>query len=232
MDYAKRGKLFVVATPIGNLEDISPRALRTLDEVDLILSEDTRETNKILKKFDISTPQTAYTDQKHTRVIDQVLLRLENGENLALVSDNGTPVISDPGFNLISDLRSKSYDITAVPGPSAATTALSVSGLPTDNYIFLGFLPKKDGKRKALISQYGNLEATLVLYESPHRLKKLLFELHETLGERVLCIAKDLTKKFESISTLNLSEAIELPEQTKGEFVVLVAKEGYKIDGR
>ena len=221
--------LFVVATPIGNLDDMSNRALNTLKEVDLILSEDTRETSKILKKYSIEKPQISYRDQNHVKVIGHIKDYLDQGKNVAIVSDSGTPTISDPGFKLIREIRRAGIQITPIPGPSAIIAALSVSGLPTDNFAFLGFLPKKTTQRRELLVKFGSLPATLVLYESPYRVTKLLEEISECLGNRIICVAKDLTKKFEKVVTAPIVEFL-LPENLptpKGEYTVLVAKEDF-----
>jgi 16S rRNA (cytidine1402-2'-O)-methyltransferase len=227
--------LYIVATPIGNLNDITFRGIDALKEVDLILSEDTRETQKLLKKFDIKTPQISYREENHDKVIDRILSDLEAGKDLALVSDSGTPAISDPGFRLIRKLYDKAPnnhpEIIPVPGPSAVTTALSVSGLPTDNFVFLGFLPRKTSQRSKILVKYGDLKATLIIYESPYRVKKLLKEIYENLGNREVCLAKDLTKMYEKVETKPVQDFLEVQDQIKekGEYVVLVGKEGYKI---
>ena len=227
--------LYVVATPIGNLEDMTFRAVEVLKYVDLILSEDTRETDKLLKKWDIKTPQISYREENHDKVIDRILTEYTSGKNLALVSDSGTPAISDPGFRLIRKLHEISKenkpDIIPIPGPSAAVSALSISGLPTDNYIFLGFLPRKTSQRSKNLIKYGELEATLIIYESPFRVRKLLKEIQEHLGNRTICLAKDLTKLYESVQTKPVQEFLNNKEQIKekGEYVVLIAKEGYTI---
>lgn len=221
------GILHIVATPIGNLEDTTFRAIRVLKEVDIILSEDTRETSKILKRYGIETPQISYRDQNHTRVFGKILDLLKGGKNLALVSDSGTPLISDPGFKLVRGLREEGVEITPVPGPSAAVAALSASGLPTDKFLFLGFLPKSGGPRKTLLKKHIDLEATLVIYESPYRVKKLLGEVQETFGNRKVCVAKDVTKAYEKLVFGEIDGIIASYDSLfsqKGEFVVLVGK--------
>src|SRR3990167_6450804 len=154
------GKLFIIAGPIGNLEDITLRALNTLKSVDYVLSEDTRETDKILSKFDIKIPQISYRDQIHFKIFPKIAEMLEQGKNIGLMSDSGTPLISDPGYKLVSELRNRGYEIISIPGPSAIIAALSVSGLPTDKFIFLGFLPKKEHQRKQMLQKYVALDAT------------------------------------------------------------------------
>ncbi len=220
--------LYVVSGPIGNLGDITFRAVEVLKNVALILSEDTRETDKILKHYSIQTPQISYRDQNHDMVIGRILQMLDKGNSVALMSDSGTPLISDPGFKLVRELKSKGYNVVSIPGPSAVISSLSVSGLPTDKFVFLGFLPKGESQRKELIKKYGELEATLVIYESPYRVKKLLSEIFDTLGNRSVCLAKDLTKLHEDVKTAKLKDllASEQSIKEKGEYVVLVAKEG------
>ncbi|MBD3366281.1 16S rRNA (cytidine(1402)-2'-O)-methyltransferase [candidate division WWE3 bacterium] len=232
--------LYIVATPIGNLSDISKHAIEVLRNSDLILSEDTRETEKVLQAFNIDTPQISYRDQNHHKIMPKILDELALGKTLSLVSDSGTPLISDPGFQLVRKLRALQtskqnqipFEIISIPGPSAVIAALSVSGLPTDNFSFLGFLPKKTTQQEKILKDFGALPSTLVIYESPFRVKRLLATIHETLGNRLVCLAKDLTKKYEKVVTAPvqdiLSNASEIKE--KGEYVVLVAKEGYTLE--
>lgn len=223
------GKLYVVSTPIGNLADITLRALEVLKNVDLILSEDTRETDKILKTYQIECPQISYRDENHDKVFPHILDRLTRGENFALVSDSGTPVISDPGFKLIRELRKRQVPVESVPGPSAVTAALSVSSLPSDNFTFLGFLPKKASQRKEILVEFEDLPTTLILYESPYRIKKLLQEIAEIFGSRTVSVIKDLTKKFEKFYLGHPKEILEQLKdgKPKGEYVVLIAKKGF-----
>lgn len=219
------GVLYVVSTPIGNIKDITYRAIEVLKTADIIYSENTAQTQKILNKYDISTPQSVYTDQRHTSVYNEIVNLLASGKNIALVSDNGTPLISDPGYKLINQLRKDNYKIESVPGPSAVTAALSISGLPTDKFVFLGFLPKKASQRKELLSNYSKLDATLTLYESPYRLKRLLTEIFEILGNREVVIIKDLTKKFEKVTDGYIKDLISNDFKTKGEYTILIKKE-------
>jgi 16S rRNA (cytidine1402-2'-O)-methyltransferase len=225
-----KGKLYVVATPIGNLEDITYRAVNVLKEVTFILAEDTRESKKLLNRYEIDTQLISYRDQNHDRMIDKIIEKLDFGLSLALVSDCGTPLISDPGYRLIKDLRDRGYIVESIPGPSAIISALSISGLPTDKFTFLGFLPKSDGKRNSLLKEYDNLDTTLVIYESPHRLVKLLENVLETLGDATVGIAKDLTKMREDFWYGNVSEVLEMLKEKDfennphGEFVVMVRK--------
>jgi 16S rRNA (cytidine1402-2'-O)-methyltransferase len=228
MESAKSGILYIVGTPIGNLEDMTFRAVKVLKEVDLILAEDTREADKLLRHYDLQKSVIAYTDEKHSAIYPRIVADLKNGKNIALISDSGTPLISDPGFKLISELKAENYHIVPIPGASALTAALSVSGLPTDNFVFLGFLPKKKGKRTEIISRYGKLDATLVIYESPHRVRKTLQEIYKILGNRVASLANDMTKMHEKIITSKLKSLTEDDFKAKGEFVILVAKDGYQ----
>jgi len=225
----EKGKLYVVATPIGNMGDITIRALETLKSVDLILSEDTRETTKLLQHYEIQKSQISYRDQNHIRVFSNILETLESGKDIALVSDSGTPLISDPGFKLVQDLIAKGIKIESIPGPSAVIGALTVSGLPTDKFTFIGFLPKKSGQQDKLLKEYGALESTLVIYESPYRVVKLLEQLKTSLGNRKVCIVKDLTKLYENLIYGEI-DAI-LTDRTsikpKGEYIILVAKKDF-----
>ncbi len=227
----EKGKLYIIATPIGNLTDITLRALETLKEVDMILSEDTRETDKILKKYEIDKPQLSYRDQNHDYIFPRLEETLENGLNLALISDSGTPLISDPGFKLVRDLIKKGFEIVSIPGPCAAISALVTSGFPTDKFSFLGFLPKSSGERSKLLRNYGNLDSTLVIYESPFRIEKLLKEIHENLGERYICLANEITKIHEKILRGSLGIVLESVKgkRLRGEFVVIVGKEGFSL---
>ena len=159
------GKLYLIATPIGNMDDISARALKALADVDYILSEDTRETQKLLTFYQISKPQISYRDQNHERVLNQIFGLLESGLNVALVSDRGTPLISDPGFKLVRELISKGIKIESIPGPSAVIDSLILSGLPTDKFTFLGFLPKTKSQIIKQLKDYGSLDATLIIFE-------------------------------------------------------------------
>lgn len=224
------GTIYVVATPIGNLQDITLRAIEVLKQVDVILAEDTRKSGVLLKKHTIATPMKSYRDQNHKRVFPMIVELLQSGKNIGLISDSGTPLISDPGYKLIQGLQQLNLNvpITPVPGPSAAIAALSISGLPTDKFTFLGFLPKGSGKRKNILETFGTLDTTLILYESPFRVKKLLSQIYDTLGNRDVFVANELTKKFERTWFGNVASLIKKFDtlQPKGEFVVLVAKKG------
>lgn len=226
----KKGTIFVVATPIGNLKDITFRAIEVLKTVDLILSEDTRETKKILDKFEISTDQLSYRDENHTRIKDKIFDLINTGSDVALVSDSGTPLISDPGFKLIEEARNQDINVTAIPGPSAIISALSISGLPTDKFAFLGFLPRKTGQIETILKKYGTLDATLVIYESPFRVNKLLATISDVLGNRYVCTCNEMTKMFEETCRGEVEVIKNTKLKEKGEYVVLVAKEGYRPD--
>ena len=225
-----KGKLFVVATPIGNLEDITYRAVEVLKDVSFILAEDTRESKKLLDRYQISTKLISYRDQNHEKIADKIVEKLNLGLNLALVSDNGTPLISDPGYKLVRGLRERDYDIVTVPGPSAVISALSISGLPTDNFSFLGFLPKSDKKRIDILNEFLNLETTVVVYESPKRLFKLLYLLLELNSDLYISAIRDMTKKHEKsyfgkiYNVINLLEQDNLRVNPYGEWVVLISK--------
>ena len=223
-----KGKLYVVATPIGNLNDMTFRAVDTLKSVAFILAEDTRETSKLLQRYEIQTQLVSYRDQNHDRMIGKVVEKLDMGLDLALVSDCGTPLISDPGYRLVRDLREKGYEILAIPGASALTSALSVSGLATDRFTFFGFLPKSDVRREKLLSQYKELDSTLVFYESPNRLLKLLELLEKIFGDCIVTVARDISKMreqyfFGDINTVKASiDVNDFENNPHGEYVVMV----------
>lgn len=219
-----QGKLYIVASPIGNLEDFSFRAVNILKNVSFILSEDTRETQKILNHFEITKPQISYRDQNHNSVITRILEILNDGLDLALLSDRGTPLISDPGFKLVREVIASGFKVESIPGPSSVISALVVSGLPTDRFIFLGFLPKSESQRLQMLEKYGNLDSTLILFESPFRIVKLLEEAKKSLGERDVVVAKELTKLHEEVYRFNLRDLEVQKIDTRGEFVVLISK--------
>lgn len=220
------GSLYIVAGPIGNLNDITIRALDILKTTDLVISEDTRETSKLFDHFEIKAQQISYRDQNHDKVYGYILDVLKSGKNVALVSDCGTPLISDPGFKLVRDLRAEGVTILAVPGPSAVISALSVSGLPTDKFTFLGFLPRGPGQRSEILRKYGSLDSTLIIYESPYRISKLLLEIQTVLGSRTVCLSRELTKLHEETITAPVEDLLEKyrDKTFKGEFVVLISK--------
>jgi 16S rRNA (cytidine1402-2'-O)-methyltransferase len=223
-----KGKLYIVATPIGNLWDMTYRAVEILKSVPFVLAEDTRESKKLFNRYEIKTQLISYRDQNHERMIEKILEKLNMGFSLALISDCGTPLISDPGYKLVRQLRVLGYDIESIPGPSAVVAGLSISGLATDKFTFLGFLPKTDSKREKLLELHGNLDSTLVIYESPHRLIKLLEVIVEVLGDRKVAVAKDLTKLREDFYFGNVKDVLEelrnkgFEDSPHGEFVVMV----------
>jgi 16S rRNA (cytidine1402-2'-O)-methyltransferase len=219
--------LFIVATPIGNLEDLSPRVRRTLSEVKLIAAEDTRRTGRLLSHIGVGTPLTALHEHNESDAVSGLLERLAAGESLALVCDAGTPLISDPGYRLVAAARERGVTITPVPGPSALTAALSVAGLPTDRFCFEGFLPAKSAARRATLEALAHETRTLVFYEAVHRIRAMIDDLAEAFGgERPAFIGRELTKLHEQLANGTLAElaarlhAGDIPE--KGEFVVIV----------
>lgn len=220
-----KGILYIVATPIGNLEDITLRALRTLKEVDLIAAEDTRRTRILLNHYSIKTPLTSYYEYNKLIKGKQLIDRLETGENIALVSDAGTPGISDPGYHLIKLALQSSTSVIPIPGVSAVITALSVSGLPTDSFVFQGFLPNKIMARKKLIEKMAEEKRTLVFYESPNRLRAALQDLLEICGDREIVVTRELTKIFEEVIRGKITHVLNVlnGRQIKGEITLLVS---------
>ncbi len=218
-----KGNLYIIPTPIGNLEDLTFRAKRLLEEVDLIACEDTRHTGILLKHYGIQTPKLSFHSHSGQAKVDKIIAFLKEGKDVALVSDAGTPGISDPGYNLVQAALENEVTVTPLPGASAVTTALSASGLPTDKFLYLGFLPVKKG-RQTLFKKMAESEYTVVFYESPHRLKKTLTQLVEHVGEdRIISIAKELTKIHETYYRGELNLILnELPETIKGEYVVMI----------
>lgn len=201
-----KGILYIVSTPIGNREDITLRALRILKEVDLIAAEDTRHTGLLLRHFGIQTPLSSYFEGNELRKRDLILSRLKQGDRVALVSDAGTPGISDPGFRLIQLVIENQIPVVPIPGPSAAIAALSVSGLPTDAFFFKGFLPHKSNKRRGLLEQLGEVRETIIFYESPHRIIETLKDILDILGNREMVLARELTKIYEEVLRGRVSE--------------------------
>src|SRR6185369_7276999 len=191
------GTLYLVATPIGNLEDITLRALRTLKECDLVAAEDTRRTGQLLKHFGISRPLVSYFQFNEAKRSEEIIERLKRGEKVALVTDAGSPGVSDPGERVVRAAIATGLRVEPVPGPSALVAALTASGLPTEEFHFIGFLPHKSGQRRNRLEALKNVAGTLVLYESPYRIEKLLNELKAVLPERQVVLARELTKKFE-----------------------------------
>jgi len=219
--------LYLVATPIGNLEDITLRALRTLKECDVVAAEDTRRTGQLLKHFGISKPLLSYFQFNEARRSEQIIEGLGRGEKIALVTDAGSPGISDPGERVVRAAIAAGFRVEPVPGPSALVAALTASGLPADEFHFIGFLPHKSGQRRTKLEQLRNIPGTLVLYESPFRVEKLLAELNEVMPSGKVVLARELTKKFEEFLRGTPEELLALMKtrSLKGEFVVLVEKE-------
>ncbi len=220
-----KGTLYIVSTPIGNLEDISLRALRILKEVDLIAAEDTRHTGLLLKHFGVQTPLTSYFQGNELKKKEFILSKLKQGHPVALVSDAGTPGISDPGFRLIQDAIANQISIVPIPGPSAAIAALSVSGLPTDAFLFRGFFPHKSKKKRDLLNELRDVRETLVFYESPHRISETLKDIFDMLGDREMVLTRELTKVYEEILRGKVSEVqTQIGErQLKGEITLIVS---------
>ena len=226
------GTLYLVSTPIGNLEDITLRALRVLKEVNLVAAEDTRQTRRLLTHYNIHTPLTSYFEGNQQVKGDKLIERLKAGETIALVSDAGTPIISDPGYPLLRLCIDAEIPIVPIPGASAVVTAASISGLPLHNFAFEGFLSPKSGKRKRQLSVLAGEERTLILFESPHRLRRFLEDVLEVMGERNIVVARELTKRFEEVFRGNVSEALEKFQDTepKGEFTIVIADRRRKDD--
>ncbi|MCC6548640.1 MAG: 16S rRNA (cytidine(1402)-2'-O)-methyltransferase [Ignavibacteriaceae bacterium] len=222
--------LYVAATPIGNLEDITLRVIRLLKEADLVLCEDTRVTGILLKHFEIPHKEfiviNAFNEAKN---LDWIIGKIAQAKIAVLVSDAGTPGISDPGVRLVNAARTAGIEIVALPGPSSVTAALSIAGIPTDSYLFEGFLPLKKGRQKKL-KEIAEINSTIVLFESSHRIEKLLSELHLYIPDRLVLVMREITKKFEETwegYPYQLKESF-LSKVSKGEFVVLIAKKGFR----
>jgi 16S rRNA (cytidine1402-2'-O)-methyltransferase len=217
------GTLYVVGTPIGNLEDISLRALRILGEVDLIAAEDTRKTRKLLTHFKIETPLTSYHEHNELTRLDELLSTLQQ-KDVALVSEAGMPGLSDPGYELIKAAIARGIPVVPVPGPSALITALVVSGLPTDSFLYLGFLPRRQKERRQLLASVAGERRTLVAFEAPHRLLSSLADLKDALGDRRIALARELTKLHEEVWRGSVSRAlIHFEENTpRGEFTLVI----------
>ena len=224
----RAGTLYLVATPIGNLEDITLRALRVLKECDVVAAEDTRHSGQLLKHFGIAKPLLSCFQFNEARRGEEILERLRRGEKVALVTDAGTPGISDPGGRVVSAALAAGLRVESVPGPCALVAGLTCSGLPGDEFHFVGFLPHKPGQRRRRLEGLGSVPGTLILYESPYRIVKLLEELVELYPERRVVLARELTKKFEELRAGSPRQLLEEMQKRsiKGEFVVLVAAKG------
>lgn len=219
-----RGKLYLCATPIGNLEDITFRVLRTLKEADLIAAEDTRNSRKLLNHFEIHTPMTSYHEYNKYEKGRWLIEQMEQGKNIALITDAGTPGISDPGEELVAMCRQEGIEVTSIPGPAACITALTMSGLPTRRFSFEAFLPADKKERKAVLQELKTDTRTIVLYEAPHRLLKTLEEMYQELGNRKIAVCRELTKKHETQFQAPLEEACSYYRENppKGECVLVL----------
>ena len=220
-------RLYIVSTPIGNLEDITYRAVRILREVDVIACEDTRTTRRLLDHYAIATRTVSYHEHNEQERAGELLARLERGESIALVSDAGTPLLSDPGYRVVRAAAEAGVPVEAIPGPSALLTALVVSGLPTDQFHFAGFFPAKESQRTRLLESLRDEQATLIFYEAPHRILETLADLEAVLGDREIVAARELTKLHEEVlrgTPASLRQILAARDSIRGEFVVLVAK--------
>lgn len=219
-----QGRLYLCATPIGNLEDITLRVLRTLEEVDLIAAEDTRNSIKLLNHFNIKTPMTSYHEYNKIDKAYQLVEKMKQGQNIALITDAGTPGISDPGEELVQICYESGIEVTSLPGAAACITALTLSGLSTRRFAFEAFLPRNKKERSAILSSLETETRTIILYEAPHHLVKTLEELYEILGDRNITLCRELTKKYETIFSSTLSGALSYyqKETPKGEFVLVI----------
>ena len=222
------GILYIVATPIGNLSDITIRAVEILKKVDAVLAEDTRHTKKLFDHYEIDSPVVAFHEHNENEKVDYILAQIGSGKSLALVSDAGTPLISDPGYNLVLEAKKNGISVVPIPGPSALIAALSSSGIECNNFTFLGFLPSKQSARLRLLKTKKSLNETIVFYESPKRILAALMDMLEVFGEkRQVCLAKEITKSFETILNDNLVNLIEYltsdSSHQKGEFVIIIS---------
>ncbi|UXI67750.1 16S rRNA (cytidine(1402)-2'-O)-methyltransferase [Tahibacter amnicola] len=231
------GRLWVVATPIGNLDDFSPRAQETLKKVDVIAAEDTRHSGPLLARFGIGTRLVALHEHNERDEAERLVQRMREGVDVALISDAGTPLISDPGFRLVRAARAAGLTVSVVPGPCAAVAALSVAGLPSDRFVFEGFLPAKSGARRERLSTLADEPRTLVFYESSHRVRECLEDMVQAFGaERPAVLARELTKLFETVLDGTLADVVARvaadPNQERGEFVLIVAGRPEDEDAR
>lgn len=226
------GTLYLCATPIGNLDDMTFRVLDTLREVDVIAAEDTRNSIKLLNRFEIKTPMTSYHEYNKVEKAEKLIAMLQEGKNIALITDAGTPAISDPGEVLVQMCHKNGVPVTSLPGACACITALTLSGLSTRRFCFEAFLPADKNERRDILADLKEESRTIILYEAPHHLKATLAELYDTLGERKITLCRELTKKFETIMPTTLSEAISFYEENepKGEYVLVL--EGKSLETR
>lgn len=224
------GKLFLCATPIGNLKDITQRVIETLGEVDLIAAEDTRNSIKLLNHFEIKTPMTSYHEYNKYDKAKELIKQMLEGKNIALITDAGTPAISDPGEVLVQECQKEGIHVTSLPGPAACITALTLSGLSTRRFCFEGFLPSDKKERKVLLEELKEESRTIILYEAPHHLKMTLKDLEQALGDRKITLCRELTKKFETIFPTTISKALEYyeNEDPRGEYVIVIEGKSLK----
>lgn len=224
------GMLYLCATPIGNLKDMSPRVIETLNSVDVIAAEDTRNSIHLLTHFDIHTPMTSYHEYNKVEKADELVARMLKGENVALITDAGTPAISDPGEVLVRKCQEAGITVTSLPGPAALIVALTLSGLPTRRFCFEAFLPYEKKERKPILEELVNETRTIIIYEAPHRLVKTLEELKEVLGNRKITICRELTKKFETILPTTFEEALSIyeKEEPRGEYVLVIEGKSFE----
>lgn len=219
------GTLYLCATPIGNLNDMTPRVVDTLREVDVIAAEDTRNSIKLLNHFQIKTPMTSYHEYNKVEKADQLIRQLQEGKNIALITDAGTPAISDPGEVLVAKCHEAGISVTSLPGCCALITALTLSGLPSRRFCFEGFLPADKKEKKFVLEELRDETRTIILYEAPHHLKRTLTELYETLGDRRITLCRELTKRFETVFPTTLKDALAYYEENepKGEYVLVLS---------
>ena len=224
------GILYLCATPIGNLNDMSPRVIETLREADLIAAEDTRNSIKLLNHFNIDTPMTSYHEFNKVDKAKTLIGKLKEGQNIALITDAGTPAISDPGEVLVKMCQEENITVTSLPGPAALIVALTLSGLSTRRFCFEGFLPSEKKERRRILSELTNESRTIILYEAPHHLKGTLSELNEALGDRRITLCRELTKKFESVMPTTILKAIAYYEENepRGEYVLVIEGKSFK----
>ncbi len=224
MDSSIHTALYLVSTPIGNLKDITLRAIETLKNVNIIASEDTRKTKILLSAYNIKKPLISYYEHNKESRTPQIISRIKSGESVALVTDSGTPGIQDPGFYLVREIIKNGIDVISIPGPSAFVSALVISSFPTDKFSFEGFLPRRSGRRKKRLQEVADYRGTLIFYESPHRLLSFLEDVLEVLSDRRVAVMRELTKKFEEIKRGTVKEMIKHFTQNlpRGEFVIIV----------
>ena len=225
------GKLYTISTPIGNLSDFSFRAIEILNEIDYLICEDTRVTKKLLNHYKIKSTLLPYNVFNENKLTDKYIKYLTDGKNMGIVSDAGTPCISDPGYKLVNNCRQLNIEVISIPGPSSLISALSISGLPTDSFYFEGFLPKKKG-RKTKFEFLSSIPSTVVLFESPYRLVKTVNDILFFMGNRQICICKELTKVYEEVMFGCVADILKLLskiDKLKGEYVIIIAKKGYEL---